>query len=88
MFDRVRRMALPDGRTMVVFYQGERHDICAVCGWEDDRCDMNRIRGGPDAPSVPNHISLTQGRENFARFGASKEKSKKYVRDPRPEEHP
>lgn len=64
------------------------YEICNVCGWEDDRCDNNRHRGGPDARSGPNHISLSQARVNFARFGASKERSKKYVRDPRPEEHP
>jgi len=65
-----------------------RYEICAVCRWEDDRCDNTRRRGGPDAVSGPNHISLTQGRANFRRFGASKERSKQYARDPRPEEHP
>ena len=64
------------------------YEICAVCGWEDDRCDNNRICGGPDAPSGPNHVSLTQGRGDFALFGASKERSKEYVRGPRPEEYP
>jgi hypothetical protein len=64
------------------------YEICDVCGWEDDRSDNNRRNGGPDAPSGPNDISLTQGRANFARFRASKERSKQHVRDPRPEEHP
>jgi hypothetical protein len=43
-------------------------DICPVCFWEDDgqdSHDADRIRGGPNAM-----ISLTQARENFARFGA------------------
>jgi cysteine-rich CPCC protein len=64
------------------------YEICAVCRWEDDRCDNNRRRGGPDAPSGPNQISLSQGRANFACFGAADERDKKYVRDPRPEERP
>jgi Cysteine-rich CPCC len=64
------------------------YDICAVCGWEDDRADLDRRDGGPDAPSGPNHISLTEGRANFARFGASKERSRQYVREPRPREYP
>ncbi len=43
-------------------------DVCAICYWEDDgqdSHDADRVRGGPNAM-----ISLTQARENFARFGA------------------
>jgi cysteine-rich CPCC protein len=62
-----------------------RYDICAVCGWEDDPAvEWN----GPDYHSGPNHISLSEGRANFTRFGASKENSKEFTRDPRPEERP
>jgi hypothetical protein len=64
------------------------YEICDVCGWDDDRVDAGRIRLGPDAPSGPNHVSLTQARTNFRRFGASKEASRDRVRDPRAEEHP
>ncbi len=62
------------------------YEDCPVCGWEDDRCDTTRIKGGPDAPSGPNRISLTQARENYATFGASLERRKQWVRAPTPDE--
>jgi hypothetical protein len=64
------------------------YEGCAVCDWEDDRADNNRRHGGPDAPSGPNGISLTQARENFAAFGAALERRSMFVRDPRPDERP
>jgi hypothetical protein len=64
------------------------YEICVVCGWEDDRVDNNRRRGGPDARSGPNGISLSEARANFARLGAAKERSLPFVRSPRPEELP
>ena len=64
------------------------NEICAVCGWEDDRVDGHPRHGGPDAPSAPNHISLSQARANFASFGASTERRVLFARDPRPEEIP
>jgi len=60
------------------------YDICPVCFWEDDGQDDQ------DADTVrvitPNHMSLTQGRENYRRFGASQERLIPHVRPPLPEE--
>jgi hypothetical protein len=44
--------------------------ICPVCFWEDDGLDVDRL----DDDSLPNHITLREGRANFAKFGASDEK--------------
>jgi hypothetical protein len=46
-----------------------RHLICPVCYWEDDGQDL----GDLDEVSVTNHITLRQGRRNFARMGAADE---------------
>lgn len=60
------------------------YEICAVCFWEDDGQDYadantNRILG-------PNHISLTLGRENYQKFGATQKRALASVRPPLPEE--
>jgi hypothetical protein len=59
-----------------------QYEICAVCRWEDDPY-MD-----PDAESGPNRTSLNEARANFARLGASNERRKQFVREPRPEEYP
>ena len=45
------------------------YEICPVCFWEDDGSQ------DPDRVSGPNHMTLREGRENFARLGAVSEKS-------------
>jgi hypothetical protein len=63
-----------------------RYETCPVCRWEDDPAVE---WDGPDAHSGgPNHISLNEGRANFARFGASTERRKEFARGPRPDERP
>jgi hypothetical protein len=59
------------------------YEICPVCFWEDDgqdNHDADRWRGGP------NRVSLTEGRVNFLRFGASVEADCESVRRPTAEE--
>jgi hypothetical protein len=43
--------------------------ICPVCFWEDDGQDVDEL----DEESGPNHITLREGRANFAKFGACDE---------------
>jgi hypothetical protein len=62
------------------------YEICAVCFWEDDGQDdhdADVVRGGPNRG-----LSLTQGRRNFAKFGASELRRLENVREPLPDEHP
>lgn len=64
------------------------YEICPVCRWEDDPTTIFEPgeRGGPG----PNHLSLTEGRRNFAEYGISKPrlKGRVSVRAPLPAEHP
>ena len=43
------------------------YDICPVCYWEDDGQGLGQL----DEVSGPNHITLREGRDNFARCGAA-----------------
>lgn len=57
------------------------YDICPICFWEDDGTTSEH-------GFSPNGISLDQGRINYLKFGASKERSVQHVRHPKPEEIP
>ena len=65
------------------------YEICAVCNWEDDPTTIfepGESRGGPG----PNHISLSEGRRNFALEGVCcpSPTVQARVRDPLPAERP
>jgi len=59
------------------------YEICHICFWEDD---------GQDDPEAdencggPNNVSLTEGRMNYLRIGASDSKDKKHCRAPKAED--
>ncbi|WP_326826945.1 CPCC family cysteine-rich protein [Streptosporangium sp. NBC_01756] len=62
------------------------YEICPACFWEDDgqdEHDADEVCGGPNRG-----LSLTEGRRNFAEFGASSKRRIDKVRDPLPHEHP
>ncbi|WP_406184785.1 CPCC family cysteine-rich protein [Streptomyces sp. NBC_01006] len=59
------------------------HEICPVCGWQDDGGDYrdpDRYVGGP------NHVTLREARRNYQAFGASERRLIDRVRLPLPEE--
>ncbi|WP_323184804.1 CPCC family cysteine-rich protein [Streptomyces sp. NBC_00193] len=59
------------------------HEICPVCGWQDDGGDYrdpDRYVGGP------NHVTLREARQNYEEFGASERRRIDRVRPPLPEE--
>jgi hypothetical protein len=63
-----------------------RYDICPVCNWEDDPTTI--FEPGERAGPGPNHVSLTEGRRNFAQEGICDPwaKGRTTVRDPLPAE--
>ena len=55
-------------------------EICPVCFWEDEGGIYDGDTVKTDAVSVPNHMTLSQARENLRRFGACDESMVKNVR--------
>ena len=57
-------------------------EICPVCFWEDEGGIYDGDTVKTDVMSVPNHMTLSQARENFRRFGACEESMIKNARKP------
>ena len=80
-----RTVACPCCRHITLDESGA-YDICPVCFWEDDGqgdAEADEVWGGPNGD-----LSLTTARRNFAAFGASDDRSKRFVRRPLPWEVP
>lgn len=58
------------------------YEICPVCFWEDSGTR------NPEQYSGPNHMTLAEGRENYRRIGASKERSVQFVDKDGPLKYP
>lgn len=58
-------------------------EICPVCFWEDDAVQIEE-----PALGGANYVTISEARENFARFGAVEERLLPFVRPPYPEEYP
>jgi len=50
------------------------HEICEVCFWEDDGIQH------PEGYSMPNHLFLAQGQDNFLKLGACDERAVSFVK--------
>nr|WP_314252474.1 CPCC family cysteine-rich protein [Streptomyces sp. DSM 40907] len=61
------------------------HEICPVCGWQDDGADY---RDPDHYVGGPNHVTLRGARENYRDFGASERRRIDRVRPPLPAEVP
>jgi hypothetical protein len=59
------------------------YEICPVCFWEN-----NHVQFRDPTWIGANKVSLLEARENFARFGATEERFKSFVRHPYPDEYP
>jgi hypothetical protein len=68
-------MALPAGST---------HDLCPICGWEDDNVQFE----DPDFPRGPNNPSLREARLSFDRCGTSDPERSCATRKPLEAEEP
>ena len=57
--------------------------ICPVCFWEDDPVQFN----DPTFKGGANHVSLEIARENYKKYGVCELEHKKFVRNPKKDEH-
>ena len=60
------------------------HQVCSICGWEDD---LSQLRF-PLMPGSSNRVSLHEAQQNFRRFGASERRTVGRVRRPEVGEAP
>lgn len=54
------------------------HEVCPVCGWEDDLAQLRF----PLMPGSANVVSLASAQRNYAEFGAAERKNRGTTRPP------
>jgi hypothetical protein len=67
---------------LVFDYQPGFHQICPICGWEDD---LSQLRF-PLMPGSSNMVSLEEAQRNFRKYGASERRNIGQTREPLEEE--
>ncbi len=58
------------------------HEVCPICGWQDDLAQLRFV----DMPGSANHVSLRAAQKNFQAFGAAERRNRAEVRAPVPGE--
>lgn len=59
-------------------YEPGFHQVCPICGWEDD---LSQLRF-PLMPGSSNRVCLQEAQENFRAYGASERRNLGRTRDP------
>lgn len=54
------------------------HEVCPICGWEDD---LSQLRFA-DMPGSSNHVSLVEAQINYSAYGAAERRNKLEAREP------
>jgi hypothetical protein len=54
------------------------HQVCPICHWEDNLVQLRF----PTMPGGANHVSLEDGQQNYAEFGAAERRHQNQVRSP------
>jgi hypothetical protein len=63
---------------LVFDYQPGFHQVCPICGWEDD---LSQLRF-PLMPGGANSVSLEDAQRNYCEFGASARRKRDRIRAP------
>ncbi len=58
------------------------HEVCPICGWEDDLAQLRFV----DMPGAANRVSLCTAQKNYQAFGAAERFSATDAREPVPGE--
>ena len=68
---------------LVFDYPPGFHQVCPICGWEDNLAQLRF----PLMPGAPNAVSLLDAQRNFAEHGAAERRNAGTTRRPIDDEH-
>ena len=58
------------------------HEVCPICGWEDELSQLRFV----EMPGISNHVTLIRAQENFVEYGVSEKRNLGLGREPVPGE--